>query len=259
MRRAAAGRGRESAEVVVRTHGSDSSGSRRSAPRILSPPGSWNRVGTGVGGCLPGIRAVPGPRSRPAQPPRALRSMRSSRSGSASTSMATMRPSVTVRAMSGTGRSAGTTKHSGRPVDENGPGDRAEPAGRDRLSRHRPRAVEDHGVAGARDAAVGAQDDLGVEDGDERLDVPVAGGGEEGVDGRPPAGEIGVGYRRLSLDAAAGPARELPGRGGGAIGPAARARPPVRSFLAPRHAVDLPQPGSRCGGADGRAVSRRAG
>ena len=45
-------------------------------------------------------------------------------------------------------------------------------------------------------AGVGAQQDVGVEDGDEGVEVALARGGEVGVDDRALAGEVGVGRRR---------------------------------------------------------------
>ena len=65
-------------------------------------------------------------------------------------------------------------------------------------------------AAGEARAGVGAQDDVGVQQGDERVEVPLAGGGEEGLDHLALLVGIGVAHGRVALDAAARPAGELP-------------------------------------------------
>src|SRR5215470_17186575 len=59
-------------------------------------------------------------------------------------------------------------------------------------------------------AGVGAEDDVGVEDLDQRLEVAVASGREEGVHDAALFAEVGVGPWRCSLDASPGAAGELP-------------------------------------------------
>lgn len=54
--------------------------------------------------------------------------------------------------------------------------------------------------------------DIGVEHGEERLEVAMARSGEEGVDDHSLAGETGVGNRGRFLHPAASTARQLPGR-----------------------------------------------
>src|SRR6516225_5049371 len=61
---------------------------------------------------------------------------------------------------------------------------------------------------------VGAEHDVRVEDGQQRVEVAVPGGGQEGVNDLPLPVQVRVGHGRL-LDAAPGPAGELPGRLGG--------------------------------------------
>ncbi len=77
-----------------------------------------------------------------------------------------------------------------------------------RLSRHLQRAVYLGGHGGEGRAAVGAQHDVGVEDGEQRVEVTVAGGSQERVDDLP----LGV----TSTSGVVG----CPGRGGGPGWPA---------------------------------------
>ena len=93
----------------------------------------------------------------------------------------------------------------------NGEAARTRSPARPRPARREPRTRR----RGA-DAAVGSQHDVRVEHRDQRLEVAVAGGGEEGVDDFALAGEIGVGHRGRSLHPAPRAARELPRRGRGA-------------------------------------------
>ena len=74
------------------------------------------------------------------------------------------------------------------------------------------------GHAGREGSLVGPDDDVGVEHGEEGVEIAVARGGQEGVDHDPLALEVGVGdSRRLALDAPAGAAGQLAGRLGGAF------------------------------------------
>ena len=76
-----------------------------------------------------------------------------------------------------------------------------------------PRAPRhDHRRARTRDAAVGAQHDVGVEHRDQRVEVAAPGRGEEGIDHLALPGEVRVGNGRRALDPPPGPARQLPGR-----------------------------------------------
>ncbi len=60
-------------------------------------------------------------------------------------------------------------------------------------------------------ALVGAHHHIGVEDGEERLEVAVTRRGQEGVDHLPLALHVDVGDGRLALNAPAGPAGQLAG------------------------------------------------
>ena len=62
-------------------------------------------------------------------------------------------------------------------------------------------------------AAVGPEDDVRVEDADERLEVAGARRREEGVDDATLDRQVGVRVRRALADPAARPARQLAGRG----------------------------------------------
>ena len=62
--------------------------------------------------------------------------------------------------------------------------------------------------------AVGAHHDVRVECLEQRVEVAVAGGGEEGVDDLPLPGQVGVEDRGHALDPPAGAAGQLAGRGG---------------------------------------------
>lgn len=66
-------------------------------------------------------------------------------------------------------------------------------------------------------ALVGAEDDVGVEDGEQRVEVAVSCGGEEGIDERRLAEPICLTGRGGLLYAGAGSACELTGRGGAAL------------------------------------------
>ena len=65
---------------------------------------------------------------------------------------------------------------------------------------------------GTQRPAVGPRHDVRIEHRDERLEVAIARGGEEGVDDPSLSGEVGVGHRGCPLDAAPRAAGELPRR-----------------------------------------------
>ena len=99
--------------------------------------------------------------------------------------------------------------------------DRASGAVDDRRLRKRREgtaALEDHRRDAARTAHrqpaagghVDAQDDVGVEHLQERLEVACAGGRQEGVDDLALTAEVGVGPRRRAAHAPPGAARQLP-------------------------------------------------
>ena len=143
-----------------------------------------------------------------------VRSSARRRSGSASASMATIRPPVTVKPMTENGRPLGVTTTPATPLISAGrtngarrgePGPRGEPRSRRRGRRASPRAL------------VGAQHDVGVQDGDEALEVAVAGGGEERVDDAALLAQVRVRRRGGALHAAARAAGELTRGGGGAV------------------------------------------
>jgi hypothetical protein len=67
-------------------------------------------------------------------------------------------------------------------------------------------------------ARIQAEDDLRVEHGDKRREVPVAGGSDEGIDQGALLDRVGLGCGRRPADAAPGAARQL---AGGSRGPSA--------------------------------------
>ena len=107
---------------------------------------------------------------------------------------------------------------------------RANVSARDATSR---RTVHEHRGVRTRDATVGAQHDIGIEHRDERVEVALAGSGEEGVDHLSLTGEVGVGNGRRALHPAPGPARQLPGR--------VRRPPHDRGDLVERHGEHVVQ------------------
>src|SRR5262245_6499523 len=66
-------------------------------------------------------------------------------------------------------------------------------------------------------AAIGSEDDIGVEDPQQALEVAGSSGGKERVDDRLLDSDIGVRVRRRALDSPSGAARELPSRRGRAV------------------------------------------
>src|SRR6266545_3825113 len=85
-----------------------------------------------------------------------------------------------------------------------------------RLLGHGPRTAYLPRCARGRGTEIGSEHDVRVEHRDQRVEVAVARGGEEGVDDRPLAGGVGVGNRGSALHPPAGPAGELARRGRGA-------------------------------------------
>ena len=70
---------------------------------------------------------------------------------------------------------------------------------------------------GAGEAAVGPEDDIGVEHGNERVEVTVSRGGAEPLDHLPLGGQVGIRHGRSAADAAARSAGELARRLGWAL------------------------------------------
>ena len=125
-------------------------------------------------------------------------------------SISTILPSRTVKPRTDVGRPPGATTTPAAPLTSGRPDERREVGERERLPGHGGGSPDQRRRRGAA-AAVGAQHDLGVEDGDERVEVTVAGGGEEGVDHLALAAEVGVGHGRVALHPAPGPAGQLAG------------------------------------------------
>ena len=173
--------------------------------------------------------ARPGPRAaaRPGVPRRSSPDRRravrlsssiriaASRDGSASRSIAVIRPSSsTVKAK--------TTR--GLPFADPDAGRVRRRSGRAAPPRARPENVSATAFAPRTSSAapgldargVGAQDHLGIEQGEQRGEVAAAGGGQEGVHDRTPAGSVPepIGARRRGpLHPAPAAAGQLPGRG----------------------------------------------
>ena len=82
------------------------------------------------------------------------------------------------------------------PVHQGGPHVGREPRESERSLGHRLRAVDDRRVARPSGAPVGAQHDVRVEHGDQRVEVAAASGREERVHDLALVAEIGVGWRR---------------------------------------------------------------
>jgi alkylhydroperoxidase family enzyme len=101
----------------------------------------------------------------------------------------------------------------GRAVDERWADERGE------LARHHCRARDVLGPAQLEHsaAAVGARNDVGVEDCDQSVEVPLASGREVRIDNGPLTSQVGVRLRRGVSDTTPGAARKLPGRLGRAI------------------------------------------
>ena len=146
------------------------------------------------------------------QPLTTVRSSCASRSGSASTSIATILPPLTVRARTANGLPSGfQATPPGIPLTRT----------RVDVSVNRRkliaccgdglRAADQRGHARTRRTAVRSNDDVGVEDGQQAVEVALARGGQERVDDGPLAVEVDVRNGR-ALDASTGPARELSGR-----------------------------------------------
>ena len=128
-----------------------------------------------------------------------------SRARSPTASIARMRPPATVKPSADTGRPSGATTTPATPLTRAG---RTYGASRANMSARLATALaprtstESCGRSGA---AVGAQHDVGVEHGDEGVEVAVAGGGEERVDDRALAGRVGVAARRRRPGPGGGP------------------------------------------------------
>ena len=127
--------------------------------------------------------------------------------------MATTRPSRTVKPMTENGATLGRHDDTGGAVDERGTHVGRQPRERHRPARHGLRAADDDRRVGMGHPSVGAQDDVGVEHGHERVEVALPGRGEERVDDHPLAREVRIGRGRLALHAMPRAARELARRG----------------------------------------------
>jgi hypothetical protein len=126
--------------------------------------------------------------------------------------------------------SAAQYGHAGGPADECGQGGlrpAGEPPG------HGGGAVQLGRCPGLGGGVVGDQVDIGIQEAEQRLEVSVAGGGEEGAYQGGAPGRIGVGGRVGRADAAAGPAGEHLGRG--------RAAPEDRRDLGEGHGEQVVQ------------------
>jgi DNA-binding CsgD family transcriptional regulator/tetratricopeptide (TPR) repeat protein len=109
---------------------------------------------------------------------------------------------------------AGCPHRPGDPVDERelgGPGAPEEHGG------HGVHAADLRLGAGPDDGLVGPDHHVRVQHCDQRAEVAVARGGEEGLHDLAPPGQVSVGGGVRSLDPPAGTGGQLPGRGGGAF------------------------------------------
>ena len=104
--------------------------------------------------------------------------------------MATTRPSRTVKPMTENGATLGRHDDAGGAVDERGAHVRREPREHHRPAGHGLRAADDDRRVGIGHASVGAQDDVGVEHGHERVEVALR-GPRRRRRRRPPAGARG--------------------------------------------------------------------
>src|SRR5207245_3629305 len=105
----------------------------------------------------------------------------------------------------------GADDYAGGAVDERGPPERREArTAREHLTRNRLGAFDRRPRERAVRAHVDPEDDVGVEHGEQRLEVAGARSGEERVDEAALPREIGVRRRGAALHASARPARELP-------------------------------------------------
>src|SRR5262249_41600676 len=112
-----------------------------------------------------------------------------------------------------------TPRHngSGGPVHQRRPHEREQPPESERLLGHRPCATDLPRYTRGHDTPVSSDHDVGVEQREERVEVTVAGGGEEGADDLLLADGVGVGARGRPLHPAAGAAGEEPGRVRGSV------------------------------------------
>src|SRR6266516_2081365 len=106
----------------------------------------------------------------------------------------------------------GGADDSGGAVHQGWLGGAGGPLEGERLAGHGGRVVELGQAARGHGAAVGAEDHVGVEDGDQGVEVAASGGGQERSDDLALAGQVRIGNRGGAPDPAAGTAGELPGR-----------------------------------------------
>jgi hypothetical protein len=125
-------------------------------------------------------------------------------------SIATIFPPLAVMAPTEYRLSVEGSDGSDDAVDERRVHDQAEPRIEERLAGDRPRPADLS--RSARWTKIRAQHDVRVQHLEQRLEVAVARGREERVDDSALSLEVGVGNRRLALDAAARTAGELPCR-----------------------------------------------
>ena len=154
------------------------------------------------------------PRGVTGQPPSTVRSRARRRSGSARMSRATIFPPRTVKAPTENATPSRVVTAPATPFTSAGWVEQAEVREDHGPARHGRRAAHRAGGAGGdRDGPlVGPDHDVGVEHGEQGLEVAVARGGQEGVDHFALALEVGVGDGLLALDAPAGAAGQLAGR-----------------------------------------------
>ena len=129
--------------------------------------------------------------------------------------MATILPPATVKPMTESGWSPSATTTPAAPFTRAGTDERCGQGERDRPGRDLGRAPHQGGGSRTGEPAVGPEHDVGIEHGDERLEVATPRGGEERVDHLPLTGPVGVGHGG-ALHPATGPAGELARRLGGA-------------------------------------------
>src|SRR5215217_7417012 len=151
-----------------------------------------------------GPRRTPCGRGVERQSSRTAKSSWRRRAGSARTSISTIFPCLTVKPMTANGRPRGATTTPAAPFTSAG---RTNGESREKVSVCSATA-RTHGTA------IDSQHDVRVEHREQRLEVTLARGSEEGVDGLLLAGKTGVGRSGRSPHPAARAAGELPRRGG---------------------------------------------
>ena len=141
------------------------------------------------------------------QRPRMVRSASAMRRGSSVRSIATIFAPVMVNPMRVIGLPSAAVTTPAAPLISAGSGDLGDSGEGERAPGHRRRAADRLG-------AVGAHHDVRVEGLQQRAEVAVAGGAEEGAGDGPLPPQIGAGDQGHALDPAAAAAGQLAGRGG---------------------------------------------